>query len=65
MLIPSLVIIASAFLVSCEGATRYSSAYPNFLPYEIFEVKDCWFTLGGGTDYQFQRLGETIDQQNS
>jgi len=65
MLVPLLEIIKRAFLVFCEVTTRCGSAYLSLMPYEIFEVRGSWFPLSGGTDYQFQRLGEVIDQRHA
>ena len=51
----------AAYLVTGEIGQRLGSAHPTVAPYQTFAASDGYFNLAVGTDAQWQRLGDLLD----
>jgi len=51
-----LVNVGSCYLASGELPQRYGNAHANLVPYQTFQARDRWITVGVGNDRQFQAL---------
>ena len=54
--IASLVNIGSNYLIGGQEATRWGTAHPSIVPYQVFPTKDSFIMLSAGNDSQFATL---------
>ncbi|XP_044268689.1 succinate--hydroxymethylglutarate CoA-transferase [Tribolium madens] len=54
--IASLINIGSNYLNTGKEASRWGTAHESIVPYEAFPTKDGYYTIGTGSDLQFQDL---------
>ncbi|XP_015591741.1 succinate--hydroxymethylglutarate CoA-transferase [Cephus cinctus] len=54
--VASLINIGSNYLNAGKEATRWGSAHESIVPYEAFQTKDGYLTVGTGSDVQFLAL---------
>lgn len=59
--VASLINIGSNYLICGKEASRWGTAHESIVPYEAFPTKDGYFTLGAGSDKQFQHLCELME----
>ncbi|GJQ67241.1 hypothetical protein Trydic_g8146 [Trypoxylus dichotomus] len=57
----SLINIGSNYLNAGREAKRWGTAHESIVPYEAFPTKDGYFTIGTGSDKQFEDLCKRID----
>jgi succinate---hydroxymethylglutarate CoA-transferase len=48
--------IASNFLIAGQEASRYGTAHPSIVPYQVFKCKDGFLMIGAGNDKQVTLL---------
>lgn len=54
--IASLANVASSYLVSGQEATRWGTAHPSIVPYQVLRTADGMLMVGAGNDSQFKKL---------
>ncbi|XP_031624369.1 succinate--hydroxymethylglutarate CoA-transferase [Contarinia nasturtii] len=54
--VASLINVASNYLNAQKEAKRWGTAHESIVPYEAFQTKDGYLTVGTGSDLQFQSL---------
>ncbi len=54
--------VGSNYLISGKPSGRYGNAHANIVPYQIFQTRDAYITIGAGTDRQFRDLCKIIDR---
>lgn len=59
--IASLINIGSNYLLAGKEAKRWGTAHESIVPYEAFPTKDGYFTVGAGSDKQFQHLCKLLN----
>jgi len=52
--------VASSYLISGKEASRFGTAHPSIVPYQLFPCKDGFLMIGAGNDKQFRLLCEKI-----
>lgn len=60
----NLINVGSAYLNANQEARKLGSALESIVPYESFQTKDGWFTVGAGSDAQFFDLLKKMDMTN-
>lgn len=60
--IASLANVASSYLISGKEATRWGTAHPSIVPYQVFSSSNSLFMVGAGNDSQFKKLCAALDQ---
>ncbi|KAJ7288543.1 CoA-transferase family III domain-containing protein [Mycena rebaudengoi] len=58
--IAGLANIASNYLIAGQEASRYGTAHPSVVPYQVFPCKDGFLMIGAGNNRQFVTLAEKI-----
>ncbi|KAJ8952511.1 hypothetical protein NQ318_003307 [Aromia moschata] len=59
--VASLINIGSNYLNASKEASRWGTAHESIVPYEAFPSKDGYFTIGTGSDLQFEDLCRRIE----
>ena len=59
--IASLANIASNYLVAGVEATRWGTAHPSIVPYQVFPTADSYIMLAAGSDGQFSTLCRILE----
>lgn len=62
--IASLANVASSYLVAGKEATRWGTAHPSIVPYQVFGTKDSMLMVGAGNDGQFGKLCNALGQKD-
>jgi succinate--hydroxymethylglutarate CoA-transferase len=60
--IASLANVASSYLISGKEATRWGTAHPSIVPYQVFPSSNSLFMVGAGNDSQFKKLCGALGQ---
>lgn len=60
--VASLINIGSNYLNTGKEASRWGTAHESIVPYEAFPTKDGYYTIGTGSDLQFQDLCKRIQR---
>ncbi|PWN97869.1 CoA-transferase family III [Tilletiopsis washingtonensis] len=58
--IATLANVASSYLISGKEATRWGTAHPSIVPYQVMPVSDGFMMVGAGNDGQFKILTAAI-----
>ena len=58
--IASLVNIASNYLIAGQEASRWGTAHPSIVPYQVFPTRDSYMMVSAGNDAQFVILAEQV-----
>ncbi|EKM79349.1 hypothetical protein AGABI1DRAFT_113921 [Agaricus bisporus var. burnettii JB137-S8] len=58
--IAGLANIASNYLIAGQEASRYGTAHPSVVPYEVFPCKEGFLMIGVGNNKQFKLLAEKV-----
>ena len=64
MQLAGLANIASNFLVAGQEASRYGTAHPSIVPYQVFKCKDGFLMIGVGNDKQVTLLMTSLIDEN-
>ena len=56
-----LINIGANYLNDGREATRWGSAHESIVPYEVFQTKDSYISVGAGSDVQFKILTEKLN----
>lgn len=59
--VASLINVASNYLNAQQEAKRWGTAHESIVPYQAFETKDGYLTVGTGSDLQFQALCDYLN----
>lgn len=54
--------IGSNYLNAAQEATRWGTAHPSIVPYQAFQTKDGYFTVGTGSDRQYAQLCSVLNR---
>lgn len=60
--IASLANVASSYLVAGQEASRWGTAHPSIVPYQVFGTQDSFVMVGAGNDGQFRKLTQALGQ---
>lgn len=60
--IASLANVSSSYLVSGKEATRWGTAHPSIVPYQVFPSADSLLMVGAGNDSQFKKLCSALGE---
>lgn len=60
--ISALINIGSNYLNAGKEAKRLGTSHQSIVPYEAFKTKDGYFTVGGGSDKQFEDFCKRIER---
>lgn len=62
--IASLANVASSYLVAGQEASRWGTAHPSIVPYQVFGTQDSFVMVGAGNDGQFRKLVQAMGQEH-
>ena len=62
--VASLANIASNYLIGGKEAKRMGTQHSSIVPYQSFETKDAYLTVGAGNDSQFSKLCLAIERKD-
>lgn len=60
----TLINIGSNYLNAGQEATRWGTAHPSIVPYQAFPTKDGYYTVGTGSDKQFEEFCKKIERED-
>lgn len=60
--IASLANVASSYLVAGQEASRWGTAHPSIVPYQVFPSSNSFLMVGAGNDQQFKKLCNALGE---